>query len=133
MGNAVNKLLELPADRPPDTMTVRVARLDLNLTLREISYNKITSLRGREDADLLYLAESIADPDIRDEAWWRDHMGCPSPLEALRKLLKKGEAERLCRMADTLNGYAPGSVLEGPGEALQGAAVGAALEDLEKN
>lgn len=133
MGNAVNKLLELPADRPPDTMKVRLPRLDLELTLREISYNKIVDLRGRTDADLLYLRESIAEPDIRDKAWWQEHMCCPSPVEALRKLLKKGEVEKLCRAADRLNGYGAGSVLEADDEALQGAAVGEALEDLGKN
>lgn len=133
MGEAINRLLELPPDRPPDTLAVRISRLGLELTLREVSYNKITALRGREDADLLYLEASIAAPDIRDKAWWKVHMGCPSPVEALRKLLKKGEVERLCRMADRLNGYGPGSVLEAGGEALQGAAVDAALEDLEKN
>lgn len=133
MGNAINKLLELPSDRPPDTMRVRIPRLDLEVTLREIPYNRIVALRGRTDADLLYLKESIAEPDIRDKAWWKDHMGCPSPVEALRKLLKKGEVEKLCRAADKLNGYGAGSVLEEPPEVLEGAAVGAALEDLEKN
>ena len=133
MGDTINRLLELPADRPADTLAVRLPRLDLTLTLREISYNRIASLRGREDADLLYLAESIAEPDIHDKAWWRDHMGCPSPVEALRKLLKKGEVERLCRAADKLNGYTPGSVLEGEAEALRAEAAEEALEDLEKN
>ena len=133
MGETINKLLDLPARREPDTETVRVPRLDMELTLREVSYNKIMQLRGKDDADLLYLMESIAAPDVRDKAWWREHMGCPSPVEALKKLLKKGEAERLCRIADKLNGYAPGSVLEGPEGGLEDAAIGGALEDLEKN
>lgn len=62
-------------------------------------------------------------------------MGCPTPVEALKKLLKKGEIEKLCRLADQLNGFGPGQVIavNREPEELFDAAVGGALEDLEKN
>lgn len=135
MGMTVNKLLELPANRPPDTCQARVTRLGLDVTLREISFNKLMSLRGKEDADVRFLLESIQEPDVKDSAWWKEHMGCPTPMEALKKLLKKGEIEKLCRLADQLNGFGPGQVIavEREPEELFDIAVGESLEDLEKN
>ena len=51
----------------------------------------------------------------------------------LKKLLRMGEVEKLCRVIDQLNGYGPGSVTVLSGKELEGAAIGAALEELEKN
>ena len=135
MGVTVNKLLDLPANRPPDTCQARITRLGLDVTLREISFNKLMRLRGTEDADVKFLLESIQEPDVKDPAWWREHMGCPTPVEALKKLLKKGEIEKLCRLADQLNGFGPGQVIavNREPEELFDAAVGGALEDLQKN
>lgn len=135
MGMTVNKLLDLPAHRPPDTCQARITRLDLDVTLRELSFNKLTRLRGTEDADVKFLLESIQEPDVKDPAWWKEHMGCPTPVEALKDFLKKGEIEKLCRLADRLNGFGPGQVIavEREPEELFDAAVGGALEDLEKN
>lgn len=135
MGMTVNKLLDLPANRPPDICQARITRLGLEVTLREISFNKLMRLRGKEDADVQFVLESIQEPDVKDPAWWREHMGCPTPVEALKKLLKKGEIEKLCRLADQLNGFGPGQVIavNREPEELFDAAVGGALEDLEKN
>ena len=59
--------------------------------------------------------------------------GCATPVDALKKLLRMGEVEKLCRVIDQLNGYGPGSVTVLSGKELEGAAIGAALEELEKN
>ena len=131
---SVRSLLEIPA-REPETAVVQVTRLGLSITLRELPYNKLTALRGTEDADLHYLLASTAQPNFKDGSWYRDHMGCPTPVDALKKLLRPGEVRAILRQCDQLNGYGPGAViaLERDKEQLQLDAVGAALEDLEKN
>lgn len=132
--NAVRSLLDIPVGEP-ETAVVRVTRLGLDITLREISYNKLAALRGTEDADLNYLLASTAEPDFRDVHWYREHMGCPTPVDALKKLLRPGEVRGLVRRCDALNGYGPGAVisLEAEEADFQSPAVDAALEDLEKN
>lgn len=130
----VDRLLELEAIQP-ERKDVQIPRLGLTFTLQELSYDKVMRCRQRPDPKIYYLMESIAAPDIRAEAWYKSKMGCATPADALKKLLRAGEIERLCIQADSLNGYAPGSVVavEAPGEALEGAAIAGALEDLEKN
>lgn len=130
----VDRLLELEAIQP-ERKDVQIPRLGLTFTLQELSYDKVMRCRQRPDPKIYYLMESIAAPDIRAEAWYKQKMGCATPADALKKLLRAGEIERLCIQADSLNGYAPGSVVavEAPGEALEGAAIAGALEDLEKN
>lgn len=131
---AVDRLLELEVIQP-ETKEVQIPRLGLTITLQELSYDKVMRCRQRPDPKIYYLMESIAAPDIRAEAWYKDKMGCATPADALKRLLRSGEIERLCIQADSLNGYAPGSVVavEAPEEVLEGAAIGGALEDLEKN
>lgn len=130
----VDRLLELEAIQP-ERKDVQIPRLGLTITLQELSYDKVMKCRQRPDPKIYYLMESIAAPDIRAEAWYKGKMGCATPADALKKLLRSGEIERLCIQADSLNGYGPGSVVavEAPGEALEGQAIGGALEDLEKN
>jgi len=127
-------LLEIPVTEP-ETAMVQVTRLGLSITLKEIPYNKLTALRGTEDADLHYMLASCVSPNFKDKAWYQDHMGCPTPVDALKKLLRPGEVRAILRQCDTLNGYGPGAViaLEEEPDVLQDMAVGAALEDLEKN
>ena len=60
-------------------------------------------------------------------------MGCASPADALKKLLRMGEVEKLCRVIDRLNGYAAGSVVEAADDELAAEALNAAVEELEKN
>lgn len=132
--SVVRSLLDIPVGEP-ETAVARVTRLGLDIKLKEIPYNKLSALRGTEDADLNYLLASTVEPNFRDANWYREHMGCPTPVDALKKLLRPGEVRALVRRCDALNGYGPGAVisLEADEDDLQGAAVGAALKDLEKN
>ena len=59
-------------------------------------------------------------------------MGCATPVDALKKLLRPGEITRMCRVIDKLNGFY-GSVLELSEDELQGQAIAQATEELEKN
>lgn len=132
--SAVRALLEIPAGAP-ETCTVKVTRLGLEITLQELPYNKLAFLRGSEDADLQYLLASAAAPNFKDREWFEAHMGCPTPVDALKKLLRPGEVRAILRRCDELNGYGPGAVisLERAEDALQSKAVEQALEELEKN
>ena len=132
--SVVRSLLDIPVGEP-ETAVARVTRLGLDIKLKEIPYNKLSALRGTEDADLNYLLASTVEPNFRDANWYREHMGCPTPVDALKKLLRPGEVRALVRRCDALNGYGPGAVisLEAGEDDLQAAAVGAALKDLEKN
>ena len=124
----------------PETARVKVARLGLILTVRELPYDRLNKLRGMEDSDLQYLMESTVEPKFRDKAWYKEKMGCPTPIEAMKKLLREGEVRAILRKCDELNGYGYGAVVplspddeSIPEDELQGRAIGAALEDLEKN
>lgn len=133
MSEMLDKLLnlELPV---PETMKIRLPRLDLTFTLRELSYDKVTALRKEpEDATLHYLLEAVTEPNLRDARWFRDKMDCPTPIAAMKRLLRIGEIERLAKAADTLNGYGPGSVLIQNEKQVEETALGAAVEELRKN
>ena len=131
---AVYALMNIPI-RETETVEVEVKRLKLRITLRETSYDKMFSLRSGQDADINYLLASIASPNVRDSRWYQEHMGCPTPADALKRLLKPGEIARLIRHADVLNGYGLDSVAAVDMEdgQPQAQAVDRALEDLEKN
>lgn len=124
--------LELPEK---ETKDVLIPRLGLTLTLQEIGYDALMRCRRREDANLAYLLESVKAPDIRDEAFYRDKMGCATPADAVKKLFRGGEIEKICKAADVLNGYAAGSVvtMDAPPADLESHAVADILEDAEKN
>lgn len=124
--------LELPEK---ETKDVLIPRLGLTLTLQEIGYDALMRCRRREDANLAYLLESVKAPDIRDEAFYRDKMGCATPADAVKKLFRGGEIEKICKAADVINGYAAGSVvtMEAPPADLESHAVADILEDAEKN
>ena len=132
--NTVRALLDIPVGEP-EMMTVLVQRHQLKIKLRELSYNKLVSLRGTEDSDLNYLLASAVEPDFRDRAWYKEKMGCPTPVDALKKLLRGGEVRAIVHQCDRLNGYGAGAVvvLEEDEQTLQNAAVEGALEDREKN
>lgn len=132
--HTVRSLLDISVGEP-ETREVEVPRLGLRITLQSLSYDRLTALRGTEDADMSYFLASAVEPDFRDRRWYREHMGCPTPVEAVKKLLRPGEVRAILRECDTLNGYGPGAVLsvERDDQALRDDALGAALEDLEKN
>ena len=137
--SAVRSLLDIEVGAP-EAARVKVARLGLILTVRELPYDRLNKLRGMEDSDLQYLMESTVEPKFRDKAWYKEKMGCPTPIEAMKKLLREGEVRAILRKCDELNGYGYGAVVplspddeSIPEDDLQGRAIGAALEDLEKN
>lgn len=137
--SAVRSLLDLPVAEP-ETAEVKVTRLNLIIKVRELPYDRLSKLRGMEDSDLQYLMESTVEPKFRDKAWYKERMGCPTPIEAMKKLFREGEVRAVLRTCDRLNGYGYGAVVplspEDQGiseDELQARAVGAALEDLEKN
>lgn len=137
--SAVRSLLDIEVGAP-ETARVKVARLGLILTVRELPYDRLNKLRGMEDSDLQYLMESTVEPKFRDKVWYKEKMGCPTPIEAMKKLLREGEVRAILRKCDELNGYGYGAVVplspddeSIPEDELQGRAIGAALEDLEKN
>lgn len=133
MSDMVNKLLEL--DLPePETMKVHLPRLGLTVTLREVGFDRVMKDRAEaKDATLFYLLDAIQAPDFRDDAWFRVKMGCPTPVEAVKKLLRPGEIERLARAADVLNGYGTGSVVPVTPQEAEAAATAVAVGELEKN
>lgn len=137
--SAVRSLLDIEVGAP-EAARVKVARLGLIVTVRELPYDRLNKLRGMEDSDLQYLMESTVEPKFRDKAWYKEKMGCPTPIEAMKKLLREGEVRAILRKCDELNGYGYGAVVplspddeSIPEDELQGRAIGAALEDLEKN
>lgn len=137
--SAVRSLLDIEVGAS-ETARVKVARLGLILTVRELPYDRLNKLRGMEDSDLQYLMESTVEPKFRDKAWYKEKMGCPTPIEAMKKLLREGEVRAILSKCDELNGYGYGAVVplspddeSIPEDELQGRAIGAALEDLEKN
>lgn len=131
---AVYALLNIPI-RETETTEVEVKRLNLRFTLRELSFDKLKSLRTEQDPDVNYLLASIVTPNVRESSWFQDHMGCPTPVDALKRLLKPGEIAQLIRHADVLNGYGQGAVaaVDMEDDQLQAQAVDHALEDLGKN
>ena len=131
--SVIANLLDLP-DPEPEQARVSLPRLGLDLEVRELPYDKLIRIRREQDAQIhLILAAAANHPELRSEAWYHDKMGCATPVDALKKLLRMGEVEKLCRVIDRLNGYGSGSVVELPEEDLDGAALAGAVEELEKN
>ena len=131
--NIVASLLELP-EFEPERARVRLPRLGLEVELQEVPYDKLARIRREADPQIHLLLAAIKNhPEMKQEEWYRDKKGCPTPAEALQKLLRPGEVDRLCRVMDRLNGYGSGSVVLLEDETLEQAALGAAVEELEKN
>lgn len=115
MSEMMDKLLAMELPKP-ETRRKRVKRLGLELTLKELSYNQIADISKGEEPDVHLLLAGVADPDFKAEAWWRDKMGCPTPAEAVKRLLRPGEIRAVVRELDGLAGFS-----------------GLALEDVTKN
>ena len=131
--SVIDSLLDLP-EFEPETAAVKLPRLNIVLELRELPYDKLIKLTREPEAQLhLILAAVTNHPEMRDKAWYHDKKGCATPVDALKKLLRKGEVEKVCRVIDRLHGYAVGSVTPVDPKAMQAAAIDAAVEDLEKN
>lgn len=124
--------LEIPEK---ETKDVLIPRLGLTLTLQEIGYDEMMRCRRRKDANLAYFLASVKTPDFTSEAFYREKMGCASTADAVKKLFRGGEIEKICKVADVLNGYAAGSVVTmvAPPADLESHAVADILEDAEKN
>lgn len=131
--SVIDSLLDLP-EFEPETAAVKLPRLNIVLELRELPYDKLIKLTREPEAQLhLILAAVTNHPEMRDKAWYHDKKGCATPVDALKKLLRKGEVEKVCRVIDRLHGYSVGSVTPVAPETMQAAAIDAAVEDLEKN
>ena len=133
MDHVIENLLDLP-EFEPERARVKLPRLGLVLELQEVPYDKLMRIRREQDAQIhLILASVTNHPELKSEAWYHDKMGCATPVDALKRLLRMGEVEKLCRAIDRLNGYGAGSVETLSDDEMQAAAIGAALEELEKN
>ncbi len=133
MADIIANLLDLP-EFVPEKAKVRLGRLGIVLEVQEAPYDKLMKIRREEDAQLhLILASVTNHPELRDSRWYHDKMGGATPVEALKKLLRIGEVEKLCRVIDRLNGYGAGNVAMLNEEEQAAAALGAAVEELEKN
>lgn len=130
----VRTLMDIQATEP-ETVTVRLPRLGLELSFHTLSYDRLANIRGTEDAEVNYILASAEDPTLRSKEWYEGRMGCPTPADAIKKLLLPGEIQGIVKRCDRLNGYGVGSVVsvKRPAGSLQSEAIDAALEDLEKN
>lgn len=133
MADIIASLLDLP-EFEPETAKVKLDRLGIVLELRELAYDKLVKIRRENDAQLhLILAAAVNHPELKQEIWYHGKMGCATPVDALKKLLRMGEIEKVCRVIDRLNGYGAGNVTPLTEDEQKGAALGAAVEELEKN
>ena len=125
----VANLLDLP-ELEPETTSVEITRLGIVFELKELPYDKLTSLSREQEANIhLILASVTNHPELKQEAWYRDKQKCATPADALKKLLRRGEVSKIVQAIDLLNGYGAGSVVPAERER---AALSAAVEELEK-
>lgn len=131
--NIIANLLDLP-EFEPERRSVRLPRLGLVLELQEVPYDKLVSIRREREPQIhLILAAVCNHPELKSAAWYHDKIGCATPADALKKVLRMGEVEKVCRVIDQLNGYGPGSVAPFSDEELANEATQKAVEELEKN
>lgn len=133
MADLLERLLALELEKP-ETSTVAIPRLGLELTLKELSYRQVAACRREEDQDANFMLAAC--PTLRDPSWWEERLGCATPIEAIRKVFRPGEVEGVTKEIGKLSGYGVGAVLrpaKKDDKALHDAALGQALEDLEKN
>ena len=135
MSDKITSLLDLP-EFEPEHSTVRLPRLGIELELQELPYDKLMKIRRETDPMLhLIMASVVNHPELKQEEWYHGKMGCATPVDALKKLLRMGEIEKITWESDRLNGYGMGSVLtvHVDDKDMENAATKAALEELEKN
>ncbi len=129
----INSLLDLP-EFEPETSAVKLPRLGIVLELRELPYDKLVRLSREQDAQIHLILSCVTNhPELKQAEWYKEKMKCATPADGLKRLLRKGEVEKICRTIDLLHGYSVGSVVPLPADQLMRAAIHAAVEDLEKN
>lgn len=129
----INSLMDLPEFEPEKTV-VRLNRLGIELELQELPYDKLVKLSREADAQIHLILACVSNhPEMKQSAWYHDKKGCATPADALKKLLRKGEVEKICRAIDLLHGYGAGSVTPVSEEELSNRATAAAVKELEKN
>ncbi len=130
MADLLERLLALePAQ--PETCSVTVPRLGLELPLKGLSYRQIKTCRREEDQDANFVL--CACPTLRTTEWWEDKLDCATPVEAVRRVFLAGEIESMVREISRLSGYGVGSVIRESADALENATLAATLEETEKN
>lgn len=130
MADLLERLLALEVQKP-ETSTVKIPRLGLELTLKELSHRQVAACRREEDQDANFMLAAC--PTLRDPSWWEEQLGCATPIEAVRKVFRPGEVEGIVREIGRLSGYGAGTILRLDDKALHDAALGQALDDLGKN
>ena len=131
--SVIDSLLDLP-EFEPETSAVKLPRLGIVLELRELPYDKLVRLSREQDAQIHLILSCVTNhPELKQAEWYKEKMKCATPADGLKRLLRKGEVEKICRTIDLLHGYSVGSVVPLPADQLMGAAIHAAVEDLEKN
>lgn len=130
MADLLQRLLALELSEP-ETSTITVARLGLELPLKGLSYRQVKACRREEDVDASFLLTAC--PALRAPDWWEERLGCATPIEAIRKLLRPGEVEAAVSEIARLSGYGEGQVIRRDDQALEDATLAGALEELEKN
>lgn len=131
--SVIASLMDLPEFEPEKT-AVRLNRLGIVLELKELSYDKLVKLSREQDAQIHLILACVSNhPEMKQREWYHDKKGCATPADALKKLLRKGEVEKICRAIDMLHGYGVGSVTPVSEAELTDGAVAAAVKELEKN
>ena len=88
-GQVINSLMELPQFEPEERF-VHLPRLNVVFQLRELTYNQLMNLVQDPDREIqLILKATINHPELKDFNWYHDKMGCATPVDALKKLLRK--------------------------------------------
>ena len=129
----INSLLDLP-EFEPETSAVKLPRLNIVLELKELPYDKLVRISKERDAQIHLILACVSNhPELKQEAWYKEKKGCATPVDALKKVLRKGEVEKICRAIDPLHGYSVGSVVPVSEEDMQNRAVAVAVAELEKN
>lgn len=112
--NPFELLLNMEIQKPM-TKDIRIKRLsdicgeDVIFKVKEISYNKIREIQKMNDGDngemeLAIVLEGVIEPKLRDSAFM-DKYGCPTPIEAITKMLSAGEISDISRTIERLSGY----------------------------
>lgn len=97
------------------TATVRVPRVQvdgapLELTIRQLSYNRISELRKLHgDFNIHTVLAGVAAPDLRDAALL-EHFDAATPEELVKMLLLPGEIEAISAQISKLSGFGKGAV-----------------------
>lgn len=77
----------------------------LTVQIRELGYNKVAEIkRATTDTELHVVLAGVVAPDLKD-AGLQEHLGAPTPFDAIRKLFSAGEIAELAMEIERLSGY----------------------------